>query len=91
MRERLIELIQDATHGCAKNWVEIVADHLLAHDVMEVVRCGKCKYWGRMGYDPLLERAYGYCRNRDFPFMCESDPSTSENDFCSYGIKKGDE
>ena len=43
MRERLIELIQDATHGCAKNWVEIVADHLLAHNVMEVVRCENCK------------------------------------------------
>ena len=34
MRERLIEMIQDATHGCAKNWVEVVADHLIENGLI---------------------------------------------------------
>ena len=33
MRDRLIELIQDSVGGCAKNWAEIIADHLLANGV----------------------------------------------------------
>ena len=34
MRDRLIELIQDAVNGCARNWAEIIADHLLANGVI---------------------------------------------------------
>ena len=34
MRDRLIELIQNAVNGCARNWAEIIADHLLANGVI---------------------------------------------------------
>ena len=34
MRERLVELIQNAVGGCARHWAEIIADHLLANGVI---------------------------------------------------------
>ena len=32
-RERLIELIIASVKGCARNWAEVIADHLLANGV----------------------------------------------------------
>ena len=32
-RDRLIELIQNAVNGCARNWAEVIADYLLANGV----------------------------------------------------------
>ena len=34
MRDRLIELIQNAVGGCARHWAEVIADHLLANGVI---------------------------------------------------------
>jgi hypothetical protein len=34
MRDRLIELIQNAVNGCARHWAEIIADHLLSNGVI---------------------------------------------------------
>lgn len=34
MRDRLIELIQESVNGCAKNWAEVIADHLLANGIV---------------------------------------------------------
>lgn len=34
MRERLIELIQDSVHGCARHWAEVIADHLIENGVI---------------------------------------------------------
>lgn len=34
MRERLVELIQESVGGCAKNWAEVIADHLIANGVI---------------------------------------------------------
>ena len=34
MRDRLIELIQASVGGCARNWAEVIADHLLANGVI---------------------------------------------------------
>ena len=34
MRDRLIELIQNAVGGCARYWAEVIADHLLANGVI---------------------------------------------------------
>ena len=34
MRERLVELIQESVNGCARNWAEVIADHLIANDVV---------------------------------------------------------
>ena len=38
MRDRLIELIQDSVGGCARHWAEIIADRLLANNVI-VLHC----------------------------------------------------
>lgn len=34
IRERLVEMIQDAVGGCARHWAEIIADRLLANGVI---------------------------------------------------------
>ena len=34
MRDGLIEMIQNAVGGCARNWAEVIADHLLANGVI---------------------------------------------------------
>lgn len=57
-------------------------------ETVEVVRCKGCKHWLNVGYNPLLERGFGYCSNTETPFQCENRPCTSENDFCSYGERK---
>ena len=59
-----------------------------AADVVEGVRCGKCRHWLETGYDPLLERKYGHCYNTDTPFQCESRACTVENCFCCWGELK---
>ena len=46
MRDRLIELIQNAVNGCARHWAEIIADHLIAKGVtIEPVWCEECKHF----------------------------------------------
>lgn len=35
-RERLIELIIESVNGCARNWAEVIADHLLANGVVAI-------------------------------------------------------
>lgn len=34
MRDRLIEMIQNAVGGCARHWAEVIADHLLENGVI---------------------------------------------------------
>ena len=34
MRDRLIELIQESVGGCARNWAEVIAQHLLENGVI---------------------------------------------------------
>ena len=44
-RERLIELIQNSVNGCARHWAEIIADYLLANDVIvPTVKVGQTVY-----------------------------------------------
>ena len=33
VKEKLITMIQNAVGGCARNWAEVIADHLLANGV----------------------------------------------------------
>ena len=33
-RERLVELIIASVNGCARNWAEVIADYLLANNIM---------------------------------------------------------
>ena len=50
-------------------------------DVVEVVRCKDCKYWGGVTFGYVCHRFSGtYIRNE-----------TRENDYCSYGIKRGED
>ena len=45
MRDSLIELIQDGVGGCARNWAEVIADHLLANGVIvPPVKVGQTVY-----------------------------------------------
>jgi hypothetical protein len=62
-------------------------DNVPAVDVVEVVRCGKCKHWKnkRKG---VLDEYVGECYNNDFPFHCEYRPIMQENAFCSYGERR---
>lgn len=34
MKDKLSDMIQNAVGGCAKNWADIIADHLLAEGVI---------------------------------------------------------
>lgn len=34
MRDKLIDLIQNAVDGCSSYWAGLIADHLIAHGVM---------------------------------------------------------
>ena len=89
MRDRLIEMIQNAVGGCARHWAEVIADHLLANGVVEVVRCKDCKYWVHGGHDIILNQAFGSC----YGSMCEYPheyPETHENDFCSCGERSNE-
>ena len=65
MRERLIDLIK-------------VADHLIANDVVEVVRCKDCFHCEDQGMSGL------YCNHPDErnPFGCLPD------DFCNCGERR---
>lgn len=66
-REKLIELIQSAVDGCATYWAGLIADHLIAKDVVVSVRCKDCEKWidglcFRYGMSNLLiTRPDGYC------------------------------
>lgn len=49
MSDRLIELIQDSVGGCAKNWAETIADHLIAEGIV----APPCKV-GDTIYKPII-------------------------------------
>jgi hypothetical protein len=81
MRKKLIELLADV--GLCH--YDVIADHLIANDVVPVVRCKDCKHWNiRTGNDPSLKY---YC-NAD-GMWCK--PVRSADDFCSYGERKDNE
>ena len=55
MRDRLIELIQNAVGGCARHWAEVISDHLLANGVIvqaqgrwvtegKIFYCSNCRF-----------------------------------------------
>ena len=85
MRDKLIELIQNAVGGCARHWAELIADHLIANGV--VVRekgewvnnsdgypeCNRCGY--KPQYDPMFDDIY----YSDFCPNCGSDMRKEEN------------
>lgn len=58
-------------------------------DVVEVVRCGKCKHW-KFKRKGVIDNYIGDCHN-DNLYCCSSNkPIMRENDFCSYGERRTD-
>ena len=92
MREKLIELLFRCTQKNIKaelhgEKIEVIisqskiADHLIANDVVPVVRCKDCKYREE---SPWFD---GYrCGNPDEGMA--SGVVLRDNDFCSYGERK---
>lgn len=95
-RERLIELCNEKIRTMkfqnSDHWydftvrTEIIADYLLANDVVKVVRCKDCKHWDKQGFDPILDVDFGDCKCGHLED--EFHNQTDETDFCSYGELK---
>ena len=83
MREKLIEVMKDTRANAAwHHWgYEESADHLIANDVVPVVRCKDCKHYGYEPYDNG-DKCCVRWEEWIFPF---------ENDFCSCGERKDNE
>ena len=57
MRDRLIEMIQKAVGGCARNWAEVIADYLIANGViLPPVKVGEVVY----EIQPIRKRVQTY-------------------------------
>ena len=86
------KLLQDIEHyhlsdGKFQHWVEIQP----AADVVEVVRCRECKYWG--DESGKLQRSDGvlFARCKVHNYLLDGRHTgwcPTENDFCSYGERK---
>ena len=77
MREKLIELLDN--FSVYDDWYTNgeIADHLIANDVVPVVRCKDCRK-----FTPFVEpyHAVGQCRRMNGLIQ--------ETDFCPYGERK---
>ena len=92
MREKLMKLIA-SKHELLINLNTSIpnlfrlAEHLIANDVVPVVRCKDCKHWDiQENCDP------------SFMYFCNADalyawgrPARNADDFCSYGERKDNE
>ena len=56
-------------------------------DVVEVVRCRDCRCWEEIGFDPITEYTFGYCRHYQWQDE-ENSRETNGQDYCSYGRKE---
>ena len=79
MREKLIESLKDTRANAAwHHWgYEESADHLIANDVVPVVRCKDCKYWHE--------------ETEHFVICSVMEGFMKKDDFCSYGERKDDD
>jgi hypothetical protein len=95
-RDRLIELIKnapttDTVYGNIKlqtpiQTVQTIADHLLANDVIKIVRCKDCRYW----QDKNSIGTQGICNCGEMEMSYGGEFYPLANDFCSYGeLKEG--
>ena len=90
-REKLIELLEarrcEASEVCGsmnKGFGAWYADHLIANNVVPVVRCKDCKYREKSRWHD------GYQCGNPFDGMA-SGVELREDDFCSYGERKDNE
>ena len=80
----LVDYIKEDTIQCVKA--------IPAADVVEVVRCRECKYWGDEAGE--LQRSDGvlFARCKVHNYLLDGRHTgwcPTENDFCSYGERKG--
>ena len=86
MREKLIELVGNMRRKItAWHTAGDIADHLIANDVVPVVRCKDCKSWEQ--YNACDGTKPHRCMNHDAIFYKRTNP----DDFCSYGERKDNE
>ena len=70
-------------------------------DAVEVVRCKDCKWYepdtewgideatGRRDHSKIVKKDCGECQGQNFHFTEDGFLRVGENDFCSYGERKG--
>ena len=80
MREKLIELVKQGYYKYFNpNWAldlfALIADHLIANDVVPVVRCKDCKHYFHYGDSIYGCRTFGMLK-------------TTPDGFCSMGERK---
>ena len=95
MREKLIELLETtvskeevAVYGEVYVSTSMVAEHLIANDVVPVVRCKDCKYWRDSWVAPDGKHEHGECYIEDADDVIVG---RWDDDFCSYGERKDKE
>ena len=87
MREKLFDLIADKIPDDIPvdllPDVDAIVDHLLANDVVAVVRCKDCIFWNTDKKGLSDE-----CVCRHFSVLNVCDRYTLPTDFCSYGERR---
>lgn len=84
-REKLIKTLESAESAIYwssedKNFIEKIADHLIANDVVPVVRCKDCKHWKK---DALACDTLPWANSYEHA-------NWYADDFCSYGERRTD-
>ena len=91
MKDKIANILKDYTkkNGISASVVilEDYAEELVKNGAELVVKCKDCEHWGECFYDPITERKYGECHRPLGDYG--GNAGTNENDFCSYGEKKG--
>ena len=85
MNRKLIDVLDSfmIDDDCLSN--EQIAEILVAHDIVPVVRCKDCKSW------KCLREDRGLCKHPTFTLDDDTiDSLTEPDDFCSYGERKDD-
>lgn len=76
------EIQADNDYALYKNVIEAQP----TADVVEVVRCAKCKHWNKTDTDIIVNIDYGKCTNSKSPYHNEEE--TTGGDYCSYGERR---
>lgn len=90
MKERLIELIQEAVDGCARYWAELIAEHLIANGaIVPPCKVGDDIWWinretGEVNCAKNDIEAVVYCGNGEFKVITkdENEPEAIHTDWC---------
>ena len=87
MREKLIEMLAETPGiGWSDSARQMIADHLIANDVAQVVRCKDCK----CAYINSFSAASGVAVCKHWSNEAKT-VIVQQDDFCSYGERKDNE